>query len=55
MLSWDITLLDEAESVPHQSQQEKKGTGERDRRVDVGFSVLGKTRDGFFPMLTPYR
>lgn len=45
-LSWDFTLLSlSGEELPSQSPD----------NIDIGFCVLGKSADGSFPLLTPYK
>jgi hypothetical protein len=58
-LSWDFTLLslsgtgpaagDSSSSAPTASE------GSNSSSIDIGFCVLGKSADGSFPMLTPYK
>ena len=55
MLSWDFTLLgSDTSSVPDQHLPDGQ-TRSSEQKVDVGFSVLGRTQEGFFPQLVPYR
>lgn len=52
VLSWDFTLLsgENASSAEHEAIIRGK-----DRGSDVGFSIIGRTAEGFLPLLIPYR
>jgi hypothetical protein len=56
-LSWDFTLL--SLSGPPSSSAAAataaSSDGSSSSAIDIGFCVLGKSTDGSFPLLTPYR
>jgi hypothetical protein len=49
-LSWDFTLLSLTGQDTLSPSSASSGSS-----IDIGFCVLGKTSDGFFPLLTPYQ
>lgn len=53
-LSWDFTLLSLSGSGPATGDSVPVD-GSNSSTIDIGFCVLGKSADGSFPMLTPYK